>query len=71
MEFSLPTFTWVLSLKFEDVLFGGHQRRPVLLSRSLGIYMLVLGTCKPLCPWQPWGRTSSHQKFFVTLSLQL
>lgn len=23
MEFSLPTFTWVLSLKFEDVLFGG------------------------------------------------
>lgn len=26
MEFSLPIFTWVQSLKFEEILFGAQQR---------------------------------------------
>lgn len=44
MEFSLPIFTWVQSLKFEDVLFGAHQR-----GLSCSVTALSVFTC-----WSLW-----------------
>lgn len=46
MEFCLPTFAWVLSLKFEDVLFGATRDglSCSVCHGTLGVYRLVLRT---------------------------